>query len=453
LATLESGEEITRDREKIISKLLHAIVKIRGLTVFGIALAVFMGGLSGKTWASPNPVGLSELQRLVAKHQPQRAPGDVKSLDVLSREVDLGSVAGKVRFSIPGFKAFGCDECHQGRQLLDSAAVRMQAVLTRLKHLQPEISTVPLEQFIIQPWADALLAPRQFAHTTFDTIRIFPRTILIDSRVYDNATQLHETLHLTQGFVGAANELEAYGLNIRSDPRFLLLNYPYFSDVVTAFFLADFQRILKGFYARPVKDNLHVPREVQWFMNPLDAMDLKSLTQAVNGMAPVLNDVTELLKKYPVRASYWSEQTGNAAFLLEVAAVRLSPLPSAPEIPEKVRLQAFAIIDKQMRKTDNTRLGYVIDRKKEALLTLKYQLKMNDPLQRLSLYFHYLKGRFIGPSGEVRLGVENRDDLIAFAEKKLQGIRKMAQSDQLTLTEKNGANHMIESIKEKLKDF
>ena len=398
-------------------------------------------------------MGLGELQRLVARHRPQRPPDDLKSLDVLSREIDLGDAAGKVRFSIPGFKTFGCGECHRGRELLDSSADRVQRVLTQLKSFSPNIFPVPLKQYIIQSWADELLSPRQFAHTTFDTIRIFPWTILIDSRGYDNATHLHEILHLTQEFVGPANELEAYGLNIRSDPRFLLLNYPYFSDVVTSFFLADFPHILKEFFARPVKENMDVSREVQWFMDPFDEKDLKSLAGAVHALLPVLDEVTRLLRKHSIRASYWSEQTGNPAFLLELAAVKLLPLPSAPEISQDMRLKALAIIDQQMRKTDNTRLGYVIDRKKEALLTLKYQLKIEDPKARLSLYFHDLKKRFIGPGGEVRLGVEKKADLTSFARKKLEEISKMAQSDKLTLVEKDGAHRMIESINEKLQDF
>lgn len=412
-----------------------------------------MGGLSGPVSSARKQVGPGELHRLISKHQPKRFLDNFKPLDILSREVDLGDIAGKVRFSIPGFKAHGCGKCHQGQKLLDQAAVRMQGVLTGLKHLRPDIATVPLKQYIIQPWADELLTPRQFAHATFDTIRIFPRTILIDSRVYGNATHLHETLHLTQEFVGVANELEAYGLNIRSDPRFLLLNYPYFSDVVSSFFVADFPRILKEFYARPVDENLNVPREVQWFMDPFSAKNLKSLAQAVKGLEPVLDEVTRLLRKHPIRASYWSEQTGNAAFMLEVAAVRLLPLPPISEISEEVRSEAVAIIDAQMRKTDNTRLGYVINRKQEALLTLKYQLKIEDPRQRRGLYFHYLKGRFIGPQGKVQLGVEDRDDLINFAEKKLQGILKMAQSGKLTPVEKDGAKYLIESIKEKLQEF
>jgi hypothetical protein len=419
------------------------------LVILSAVLGLWVPGAS---WAAPSQIGVGELQGLIADHLPKRAIHDLKSLDVLDREVDLGKGVGNVNFSIPGFKAYGCDKCHQGPRLLDTAIRRMRETLTRLKAVFPEISTIPLKQFIIQPWADELLKSGQFAHTTFDTIRIFPRTILVDSRVYGNATHLHETLHLTQKFVGPPNELAAYGLNIRQDPRFLLLNYPYFEDVVTAYFLPEFPRILKEFFARPVKENLDVSREVQWFLNAFGEAELKSVSDAVKRMEPLLQEVTRLIQQDPIRASYWSEQTGNVALILEIAAVKLLPLP-ALDISEDVRMKAFSIIDKQMNKTDNLRLGYVIDRKKESLLTLKHQLKLDNPITRLSLYFRYLKGRFIGPGGEVRWVVEDREDLIAFAKKKLQGISKMAQSDNLTVVEKKAADHLIETIEQKLKDF
>jgi len=420
--------------------------------VLFFVIAVLGVLVSGMSQAAPQQIGVGELDRLIADHLPKHALPDSTPLDVLNRSVDLGPSVGTVNFFIPGFKAYGCDACHQGPELLDKAAQRMQAVLARLKKQFPEISAVPLKQYIIQPFADELLKPKQSAHTTFDTIRIFPRTIIVDSEVYGNATHLHETLHLTQEFLGPPNELEAYGLNIRSDPRFLLLNFPYFEDAVTAFFLPELPRILREFFARPVQETLNVSRETQWFMNAFDEGDIKSVAQAVKKMEPLLREVTKLLKEQPIRASYWSEQTNNGAFLLEIAAVKLLPLP-ALDVSKDTRRKAFAIIDRQMSKTDNLRLGYVIDRKKESLLTLKYQLKLGDPLTRLSLYFRYLKGRFIAPGGEVRLVVEDRKDLIDFANKKLKGISKMVQSGDLSVVEKKGADHLIETIKQKLADL
>jgi hypothetical protein len=423
-----------------------------GIRVLFFVIAVLGALVSGMSQAAPQQIGVGELDRLIADHLPKHALPDSTPLDVLDRDFDLGPSVGTVNFSIPGFKAYGCDACHQGQGLLNKAAHRMQAVLIRFKTEFPEIPTVPLKQYIVQPWADELLQPRQFAHTTFDTIRIFPRTILVDSRVYGNATHLHETLHLTQEFVGPPNELEAYGLNIRSDPRFLLLNYPYFKDAVTAFFLPELPRILQDYFARPVKETLNVSNEVQWFMNAFDLKDIQSVAGAVKKMEPLLREVTELLKEHPIRTSYWSEQTGNVAFPLEIAAIKRLPLP-ALDVSKDTLKKAMAIIDKQMSKTDNLRLGYVIDRKKESLLTIKYQLKLDDPLTRLNLYFHYLKGRFVGPGGEVRLVVDNQKDLIDFTNKKLKGISKMAQSGDLSVVEKKGADQLIETIKLKLKDL
>ena len=157
----------------------------------------------------------------------------------------------------------------------------MRQTLKRLDSIFPDLTPAPLKQFIIQSWSGELLQPWQFAHTTFDSIRISPAAILIDSRVYGNATHLHESIHLTQSFVGAANELEAYGLNIRSDPRFLILNFPYFSDMVTEFFLPEFPKILDRFFARPIREDLNIPKEVQWFLMPFDDEILKKLKEQI----------------------------------------------------------------------------------------------------------------------------------------------------------------------------
>jgi hypothetical protein len=49
--------------------------------------------------------------------------------------------------------------------------------------------------------------------------------------------------------------------------------------------------------------------------------------------------------------------------------------------------------------------------------------------------------------------VDNRKDLIDFTYKKLKGISKMAQSGDLSVVEKKGAEKLIETIKQKLKDL
>ncbi len=393
-------------------------------------------------------MGVEELDRLVSLHTPKPAPGEAAALKAVEKTFDLGGFAQGVRFLIPGFAQFGCGECHEADALLAQSAERMRGVLKDLNAAFPEITEVPLKQYIIQSWTDELLHPRQFAHTTFDAIRIFPRTVLIDGTVYGNATQLHETLHLTQPFIGHPNELEAYGLNIRSDPRFLILNYPYFADVVTAFFLPDFHAMLKEFYARPVRESLAVSREVQWFLLPFEKTQLDALAKAVEGMLPVLKATSDLLRKDPVTASYLSEQTGNPALLLEIAAAKLLPLPPV-DMTEALRETAWTLFDTQLRKTDNTQLGYKIDRKKEALLTLKFQHGVTGP-EGLHLYFHYLKDRFVKPGGQVDLVVEDAADLRAFTQSQLKKIRTLGRSPRLTPEERRAAESLLKTIADDL---
>ncbi|MFQ5451278.1 MAG: hypothetical protein ACE5E9_11670 [Nitrospinaceae bacterium] len=419
------------------------------LGFFLVLPVIFLATFPAFAGPAPNQrdrVGVGELQRLLALHPIQALPEDFPNLEGVEEEISLEGGAPPTRFYIPAFDHFGCGKCHPAKVLLHRAAARMRDVMNRLRTTLPEISRIPLRQYIIQPWANELLFPRQLAHTTFDTIRVFPGTILIDDKVYGRATHLHESLHLTQSFLGPANELEAYGLNIRSDPRFLLLNFPFFSDVVRGFFVPDFRRILDSFYSRPVKENLKVPREVQWFMREFDPGSLNRLARAVQKMEPLLTEVSRLNREYPLRASYLSEQTGNASLLLEIAAVKLLSLP-ANAVTADLRSQATAIFDTQMRKSDNTRLGYKIDRKKEALLTLKHQLKLRDPRERLSLYFHYLKGRFIGPGGEVRLVIEDGEDYLAFIKRKLGQIEKMAASEKLTPLERQAAETLARNLR------
>lgn len=363
-----------------------------------------------------------------------------------SKKVNLGG--GETVFTLPGFKAYGCGECHDPEQLLDKSIDRMRQSLSRLAELFPDLP--PLKQFIIQSWSDEWLRPGQFAHTTFDTIRISPAAILVDSRVYGNATHLHESLHLTQPFLGIANELEAYGLNIRSDPRFLILNFPYFADTVTGFFIAEFRDILDQFFARPVKEkgnvlgeDMIVPREVQWFLMPFEHE--AKIKTAIEKMEPVLQEVSRLNRKYPFKAAYLGEQTRAVSLLLDIAAVKTLPLPPLDLDPSSLK-EAFSILDIQFNKLENTRLGYRIDRKHEALMTMTYHLRLKDPAVRLGIYFRFLKQRFIGEDGEVNLVVPDEEDFKSFIEEKRRDIAKMADSPKLTPIEKAGALKMLESI-------
>jgi hypothetical protein len=150
--------------------------------------------------------GIGELDRLLVLHQP-RPLADRNTLDPFVREKSLST--GPVTIAIPGFVSLGCNKCHTGDDLVASAETRMRQAIQTLEQTSPGIN-IPLRQYIIQAYADNWLHGQQLAHTTFDTIRFSPRGILIDNKVYGQATHLHETLHLTQAFLCHVNELEAY---------------------------------------------------------------------------------------------------------------------------------------------------------------------------------------------------------------------------------------------------
>jgi len=385
-------------------------------------------------------MGLGELDRLIKIHKPQKPTEDFDATVGPTKSVQLLPKTEPTVFSIPGFKAYGCSECHQSDDLLNLSINRMRQTLERLHTIFPDLSPAPLKQFIIQSWSGELLQPWQFAHTTFDSIRISPATILIDSRAYGNATHLHESLHLTQSFVGAANELEAYGLNIRSDPRFLFLNFPYFADTITAFFLPEFPKMLDRFFARQINEDLSIPKEVQWFLMPFDDESLTKLSQAIKKMEPVLQEMGRLNRKFPVKAAYLGEQTRALSLLLDIAAAKLLPLPKIMESDNK---EAFSILGQQFDKLDNTRLGYRIDRKREALMILTYKMQIKDPKKRLGIYFHFLKDRYVGADGEISLKVSDKEDLKNFIEEKHVQITRMMKSKNFTEIERQGATKLL----------
>ncbi len=404
--------------------------------VFLTSLTFIIAPLQAK-----EPVGLGELNRLIQLHLPKKFQEGVGP----SKKIKLLPKSEATVFTIPGFEAYGCGECHQAEQLLDRSINRMRKSLVWLSSIFPNLPPPPLKQFIIQSWADEWLRSGQFAHTTFDTIRIFPSAILVDSRVYGNATHLHESLHLTQPFLGIANELEAYGLNIRSDPRFLLLNFPYFADTLTAFFITDFPDILNRFFSREVKETATVPREVQWFLMPFEDDTLNRVATAIEKLEPVLKEVSRLNREYPLESAYLGEQTRAVSLLLDIAAVKILPLPPL-DLDSSALDEAFSILERQFNKLDNTRLGYRIDRKREALMTMSYHLRLKDSATRLGIYFRFLKKRFIGVGGEVKLVVPDEKDFKLFVEEKRRDIAKMAGSPKLTPVEKEGALRMLESI-------
>ena len=387
-------------------------------------------------------VGLGELDRLIQLHLPKKYE---EGFHGPSKKVKLVPKGEETVFTIPGFDVYGCGECHQAEQLLGKSIDRMRNSLNRLTIISPELPPPPLKQFIIQSWSDEWLRSGQFAHTTFDTIRIFPAAILVDSKVYGNATHLHESLHLTQSFLGMANELEAYGLNVRSDPRFLILNFPYFSDTVTTFFIPELPDILNRFFAREVKQGVTVPQEVQWFLMAFEDDTLKKIAAAIKKMETVLQEVSRLNRKYPIESAYLGEQTRAASLLLDIAAVKVLPLPPLDLDPASLK-EAFSILEIQFNKLDNTRLGYRIDRKHEALMMMTYNLLLKDPAVRLGIYFRFLRQRFIGQDGEVKLVVPDGEDLNLYIKEQRRDISKMSDSLKLTPIEKAGALRMLKSI-------
>ena len=164
-------------------------------------------------------------------------------------------------------------------------------------------------------------------------------------------------------------------------------------------------------------------------------------------MEPVLQEVSRLNRKYPLESAYLGEQTHAASLLLDIAAVKTLPLPPLDLDPDSFK-EAFSILDVQFNKLDNTRLGYRIDRKREALMTITYHLRLTDPAVRLGIYFRFLKQRFMGPDGNVSLVVPDEEDFKKYVEEKRRDIKKMAGSPKLTPIEKAGALRMLESIPE-----
>ena len=391
-------------------------------------------------------IGVGELDRLIKIHKPKKPVLDFNPSIGPKKSVSLLKNVDPTVFSIPGFKVYGCGKCHNSDDLIERSASRMQHTLKRLRTIFPNLGSLPLKQFIIQSWSGELLQPWQFAHTTFDSIRISPAAILIDSLVYGNATHLHESLHLTQPFLGAANELEAYGLNIRSDPRFLILKFPYFADVVTTFFLPKFPNILENFFARPTRDDLDIPKEVQWFLMPFDEKDLKQIKEQIKNMEPILKEEERLNRQFPIEAAYLGEQTRVKSLLIDIAAVKLLELPDLNDLG-KEHEEAFSILEQQFNKLDNTRLGYKIDRKREALMLLTYKMNIKDQKRRLGLYFHFLKTRYIRPDGEVHLKITDEGDLMKFIEEKQSQVNRMMKSKYFTEIERNGAQKMIKATK------
>ena len=178
----------------------------------------------------------------------------------------------------------------------------------------------------------------------------------------------------------------------------------------------------------------------QWFLMPFDEESLTKLSQAIKKMEPVLKEMGQLNRKFPVKAAYLGEQTRALSLLLDIAAAKLLPLPKMMESDNK---EAFSILAQQFDKLDNTRLGYRIDRKREALMILTYKMQIKDPQKRFGIYFHFLKDRYVGADGEIRLKVSDEEDLKKFIEEKRVQITRMMKSKNFTEIERQGAEKLL----------
>ena len=73
-------------------------------------------------------------------------------------------------------------------------------------------------------------------------------------------------------------------------------------------------------------------------------------------------------------------------------------------------------------------------------------MKIKDPQERRGLYFHFLKDRYIGPDGEVKLKVLDEEDLKKFVEEKRLQITQMTKSKNFTEIERKGAEKLLLDI-------
>ncbi|NIQ01509.1 MAG: hypothetical protein GWM98_14900, partial [Nitrospinaceae bacterium] len=68
----------------------------------------------------------------------------------------------------------------------------------------------------------------------------------------------------------------------------------------------------------------------------------KRLAEAIQKVQPLLKEVSRLYRKYPLQSAYWSDRTGVRSLLLEIAAVKLLPLPELT-VSEETREWAFGV--------------------------------------------------------------------------------------------------------------
>jgi hypothetical protein len=70
-------------------------------------------------------------------------------------------------------------------------------------------------------------------------------------------------------------------------------------------------------------------------------------------------------------------------------------------------------------------------------------MQIKDPKKRLGIYFHFLKDRYVGADGEIRLKVSDEEDLKKFVEEKRVQINRMMKSKNFTEIERKGAEKLL----------
>ena len=124
-----------------------------------------------------------------------------------------------------------------------------------------------------------------------------------------------------------------------------------------------------------------------------------------------------------------------------LAAKHLPALDSG--VSEETRQKAFSFFDLQMNKKDNVRLGYKINRKKEAFLFLQNQLLLKDPVINLRIYFEYLKKNFVKSDGTINFKNTEGEDFNSYILSKVEGIKKMISYEGISQIEREAARKWI----------
>ena len=122
-----------------------------------ICPAVFFALWAETVHSKERSIGLIELSDLIKIHQPFKQADPSEILDSFQAKISFEIGEEPAIFVIPGFKAYGCNKCHKGKVLARKTTNRIQAIIRTLRKEVSFVGRIPLKQFILQPYADALL--------------------------------------------------------------------------------------------------------------------------------------------------------------------------------------------------------------------------------------------------------------------------------------------------------